>query len=356
MSAPALLLEDSARATPRDAAHGAALFVRAARASERAAGMFFRGWLDVHGAPHFPRDAQRARVLFERSVDAYAGVNSAALVQLAELLDAAAPAGAPRDPVRAALLLRRAVDFAQDVGAMFRLARMYERGRGVLQDFRIAVALYERAAVKGLHVEAMHSLAVILDVGAEGVARDTERAAELYRRAMGQQRYVRAFCDRAYSGETGGVDVREDAAKAAQKYCRANAEPGDAEAKRGLAEIMNGAQDDDSAKDTTDAAVLYSQVAEETTSTACNLALFSCAACDLAKLHSRADDEESLDRDIPRAVQLYESAIESTRDLDAAANLSETPNKCGKGAGRDEARAMELLCGILDTFFPEGFL
>jgi localization factor PodJL len=59
--------------------------------------------------------------------------------------------------------------------AQFRLGSLYERGDGVPQDLRQAVAWYQRGADRG-NVNAMHNLAVLLAEGITGVPANPQLA------------------------------------------------------------------------------------------------------------------------------------------------------------------------------------
>ncbi len=68
--------------------------------------------------------------------------------------------------------------------AQYRLAQMYEIGRGVAQDYKMAVEWYRKAVDHG-HADAQYHLGLMYEIG-RGVAKDMNKAVEWYRRAAAQ--------------------------------------------------------------------------------------------------------------------------------------------------------------------------
>ncbi len=87
--------------------------------------------------------------------------------------------GVTADPARAFALYQRAAP--RDAEAQFRLARMYEIGRGTTRDGRANISNLRGAAQAG-HRQAMLTLAARLETGA-GMDRDFDEAAQWYKRA-----------------------------------------------------------------------------------------------------------------------------------------------------------------------------
>ena len=71
-----------------------------------------------------------------------------------------------------------------DVDAQFNLGVMYDKGRGVAQDDKQAVAWYRKAAEQG-NVDAQYNLGVKYEYG-KGVAQDYKQAVAWYRKAAEQ--------------------------------------------------------------------------------------------------------------------------------------------------------------------------
>ncbi|OCQ22090.1 protein prenylyltransferase domain-containing protein [Pseudoalteromonas luteoviolacea] len=88
--------------------------------------------------------------------------------------------GVPKDPRKAAELLRRAVKLGSS-DAMFALAVMYEEGRGVKLDKQKAVDLFSQAAKKNLPA-AQYNLGV-MHANGDGVTQDYLQARFWYERA-----------------------------------------------------------------------------------------------------------------------------------------------------------------------------
>ncbi len=90
----------------------------------------------------------------------------------------------PADFAVAALWYEQAVDNGDYAPAQYRLAVLYEYGRGVVQDTEAAVELYEAAAEQG-HVDAQRNLAFAYERG-WGVEKDPVKAFRWYQRAADQ--------------------------------------------------------------------------------------------------------------------------------------------------------------------------
>ena len=84
------------------------------------------------------------------------------------------------DAAGAVVLMKAAADTG-DARSINRLAKMYERGEGVVRDLAQARALTERAASRGSR-QAIHNMGVYYAEG-EGPQRDLNKAAENFRRA-----------------------------------------------------------------------------------------------------------------------------------------------------------------------------
>ncbi|MBL0375067.1 caspase family protein [Rhizobium sp. KVB221] len=69
-----------------------------------------------------------------------------------------------------------------DPEAMFELAKLYEKGIGVNQDFTKAVELYQKSADLGF-ADAINDLGFLYYQGASGLARDRQKAIELFLKA-----------------------------------------------------------------------------------------------------------------------------------------------------------------------------
>lgn len=87
-----------------------------------------------------------------------------------------------------ALMIRRAAE-AGDAQAQFKLALMFDAGKGAQQDFAEAAKWLHRAARQGL-VAAQYNLGAMYDAG-RGVAQDHAEAGKWYR-AAAEQGYVSA--------------------------------------------------------------------------------------------------------------------------------------------------------------------
>lgn len=130
---------------------------------------------------------------------------------------------------RAAEWYARAAE-AGSAEAANRLGRLHHAGLGVPQDLPRAIALLERAAESG-RADFVHDLALVLETSASGNATTLERAAALYRQAA-EAGHVEAAVSLGVLLQDGrGVD--KDAAAAADLY-RGAAEQGHARAQNNL--------------------------------------------------------------------------------------------------------------------------
>ncbi|HYC63248.1 MAG TPA: tetratricopeptide repeat protein, partial [Reyranellaceae bacterium] len=102
-------------------------------------------------------------------------------------------AASERGDYAAAMALWRPLADEGNVDAQYRIAVLYDLGRGVAQDYAAAVRWYRLAADKG-HANAQHNLATMYEMG-EGVEPDYALAAAIvwFRRAA-MQGYAPAQC------------------------------------------------------------------------------------------------------------------------------------------------------------------
>ncbi len=112
------------------------------------------------------------------------------------------------DYVVALSIWRRLADEG-DANAQFRVAVLYDLGRGVVQDYSAAVAWYRKAAEQG-HANAQHNLASLYEEGL-GVEPDYAVAAALvwFRRAA-EQGYPASQCSLGVMYATGRGLRRDD--------------------------------------------------------------------------------------------------------------------------------------------------
>jgi hypothetical protein len=117
---------------------------------------------------------------------------------------------------RAVRWFRRAAENGH-VPSQYRLATLYELGRGTPKNYTEASKWYQRAAEAG-HVKAMHNLAVLLAQG-QGVTPDHEAAAKWFQKAA-----EHGLADSQYNLAVlyeRGFGVEQDTAKAYQWYALA---------------------------------------------------------------------------------------------------------------------------------------
>jgi TPR repeat protein len=119
---------------------------------------------------------------------------------------------------------------------------MYDKGEGVQQDYKQALAWYEKAADQGW-VLAQHNLGLLYYKG-EVVQQDLKQAAAWHRKAA-EQGYAEAqfFLGFMYRE---GKGVQQDSKQAAAWYRKA-ADQGNAEAHLMLGDLSEGAGDDQAA-------------------------------------------------------------------------------------------------------------
>lgn len=119
-----------------------------------------------------------------------------------------------------------------DARAQYKLARCYENGRGVVQDFAEARKWYEKSARQG-SADAQHALATCYAYGMQ-VTQDYDQAIKWYRKAAEQ-----GHAEAEYAmgmNYTYGIGVEADLAQA-EKWYRKAAAQGHAKAKEALEQI-----------------------------------------------------------------------------------------------------------------------
>ena len=134
--------------------------------------------------------------------------------------------GLAKDPAEAAAWYRRAADAGRAMGA-FRLARLFETGRGVTTDATEALRWYRFAAERGNPL-AMEIVGTYYKLGRDGLAEDLAEAAAWFRRAA-EAGIEDAEIELAILLVQGGPGLEVDTASAAY-FLRRGAESGDAEA------------------------------------------------------------------------------------------------------------------------------
>lgn len=120
-----------------------------------------------------------------------------------------------------------------DAKAQYKLARCYENGRGVEQDFAEARKWYEKSARQG-NADAQHALATCYAYGMQ-VAQDYDQAIKWYRKAAEQ-----GHADSEYAmgmNYTYGIGVEADV-KQAEKWYRKAAAQGHTKAKEALEQLQ----------------------------------------------------------------------------------------------------------------------
>ena len=206
--------------------------------------------------------------------------------------------------------------------AMCDLARMYEDGRKITQNYAKAKELYEKAVELG-NSNAMFNLALMYDMG-QGIAQDYSKAKELYEKAtiLGNSY---ALCNLAYM-YIYGQGVSKDYAKARKLYEKA-VELGDSEAMFSLALMyqkgLGVSQDYSKAKE------LYEKAVELGDSEA----MFS-----LALMYQKG---LGVSQDYSKAKELYEKAVE-LGNSNAMFNLA-LMYKQGESVSQDYDKARKLL-------------
>lgn len=119
-----------------------------------------------------------------------------------------------------------------DAQAQYRLARCYENGRGVVQDFAAGRKWYEKSARQG-NADAQHALATCYAYGMQ-VPQDYDEAIKWYRKAAEQ-----GHCEAEYAmGMSYSYGIGVDANPAeAQKWYRKAAAQGHTKAKEALEQL-----------------------------------------------------------------------------------------------------------------------
>ena len=125
------------------------------------------------------------------------------------------------------------LNFLRDAPAVYTLAEMYFYGRGVKQDYRRALHLYEFAAGNGSNINAVFRMGEIYEYG-YGVEIDNERALNCYTKAANHGNVV-AMCKLGSIYETGEI-VEQDYVEAKNWYLRA-AEQGNEFARAKIEEL-----------------------------------------------------------------------------------------------------------------------
>jgi anti-anti-sigma factor len=119
-----------------------------------------------------------------------------------------------------------------DAQAQYRLARCYENGRGVVQDFSAARKWYEKSGRQG-NADAQHALATCYAYGMQ-VPQDYDEAIKWYRKAAEQ-----GHCESEYAlgmSYNYGIGVEVNLAEAAEWYRKAAAQ-GHTKAKEALEQL-----------------------------------------------------------------------------------------------------------------------
>ena len=217
-------------------------------------------------------------------------------------------------------LYEKAVELGSS-GAMYNLAMMYEKGQGVSQDYDKARKLYERAVELG-NSHAMHNLAWLYEKG-QGVSQDYKKAKELYEKAV-ELGNKSAMNNLAWMYEK-GQGVSQDYAKAIELYKKA-LQLGSSGAMNNLAWMYVKGQG--VSQDYKKAKELYEKAVELN-----NLnAMFN-----LALMYEKG---LGVPQDYIMAIKLYEKAADSG-DSFSMYNLA-IMYEDGKGVSQDYKRAIEL--------------
>lgn len=120
-----------------------------------------------------------------------------------------------------ALMEWRPLADSGNANAQFKLGLMYERGRGVPKNDRLAVDWYRKAAVQG-NADAQHNLGYMYDNG-RGVPEDKRLAVEWWRKAAEQgHAYAQGMLGHSYKFGLGGVPRNPVVAYALYNIAAAN--------------------------------------------------------------------------------------------------------------------------------------
>jgi TPR repeat protein len=207
-----------------------------------------------------------------------------------------------------------------DPGAQYRLGVIYERGRGVAQDYAEAERWYRKSAVQGF-AQAQNNLGHLYEIG-HGVPQDYGEAMKWYRKSA-EQGYGLAEVN-VGNMYLHGRGVTKDDAEAVQWY-RKGAERGNAAAQFNLGAMYEHGRG--TAKDEAEAFRWYHQAAEQG---------FARAQTNLGVMYANG---RGIDKNDGEAVQWYRKAA-AQGDATAQTNLG-VMYRDGRGVPPDRAVALQ---------------
>lgn len=276
-------------------------------------------------------DPARALKLYEEAVEKGEGGNTVAMVNLASLLLDGAE-GVEREPVTAAVYLRRAASLGH-TNATFRLARLLQKGdEGVPVNHVRAVQLYEKLVEENDGAsDAKFELAWLLSGNSEQLDWDYVRAAKLYEEILAIESDISAMLNLAnmLAKGHGGLDV--DRGRAVAIYERAIQEHEDINAMNELGLLLCRDSGGEYKRDVERGLELLEKAQQGG---------HIDAKFNLALVLTDTDNGEPID--VERGMRLYEEDVRDYEHMDAMINLAELLRECCHGITPDIPRSIDL--------------
>lgn len=164
-------------------------------------------------------DVPRAVRLLELAIEE--GNNHEAMFELGYILRYGADS-VPRDEVRAVELYKRSITQGNNLSAMYYLGMTFEHGVGSIEcDKAKAIELYEQAIEAGSHVLSMQKLAFLLENDENSTAEDMNRVFGLYEQAIQERDDCLTFWGFACLLERGASGVPPDKKRSDELFERA---------------------------------------------------------------------------------------------------------------------------------------
>lgn len=318
--------------SPSQSLHIDSCYARCIAERSSMPGMCYLGQLFADGAPPLPRNPAQANFFYARCAEG----NNCILARYLLACNIELGNGIEMNPALASQLFQQVTDVTGLPCAMYRLARLLDRGADRLpQDSARAVRLFIRVIKKESSTDAMDCLAEMYAEGRPGVPRCLKSAYHLYERSVREEGGSRALVGLAFLLQNGGSGLEKDIPRAVDLYEAAIAKDENPHAYNNLAWLLSqGTREVD--RDVNRAVVLWEAAVAKGN---------KYAKRNLARVLESGD--ENVERDRRRAVQLYAEVVDDERFKDVRFNLAWLLSSNLEDVPQDAERAATLYGEII---------